>query len=412
MKKNGVKVLSCTLATGVLMTSIPLSVAAAPISGVVGMASTDTGMVQESSYSTLAGVSLTMSKILAESTAAKYEVAANDTVTVEQQNQAQQSQIPQDQTQQAPQSEYANIAIAQVNNYVNVRSVPSEEGEVLGKLYNNSAATVQGTEGDWLHITSGSVDGYVKAQYVVVGDENLARAVSRRVATVNTQTLYVRTQPSTEASVLGMVPGGDDLTVTDESTSGQGWVKVSVEEGEGYVSTQYVGLSTEYTFAESKAEEEARLAREEAERQKAAEAAKKKQKKKSSSSSKSSGSKKSYSSPSGSGGSSVANYATQFVGNPYVYGGSSLTNGADCSGFVMSVYRAFGVSLPHSSSALRSVGYGVSQSEMQAGDIVCYSGHVGIYIGGGQIVHASNKRDGIKISNAGYRKILAVRRIF
>lgn len=123
-----------------------------------------------------------MSKILAESTSAKYEVETNDTVAVEQQNQ----------TQQTSQSEYANIAIAQVNNYVNVRSMPSEEGEVLGKLYNNSAATVQGTEGEWLHITSGSVDGYVKAQYVVVGDENLARAASRRVATVNTQTLYVQ----------------------------------------------------------------------------------------------------------------------------------------------------------------------------------------------------------------------------
>ena len=115
----------------------------------------------------------------------------------------------------------------------------------------------------------------------------------------------------------------------------------------------------------------------------------------------------------GSLGSAVASYATQFVGNPYVYGGTSLTNGADCSGFVMSVYKNFGVSLPHSSSADRHVGYAVgSLAEAQPGDLVCYSGHVGIYIGGGQIVHASTAATGIKISNADYRNPVAIRRIF
>ena len=111
-------------------------------------------------------------------------------------------------------------------------------------------------------------------------------------------------------------------------------------------------------------------------------------------------------------GSSVVDYATQFVGNPYVWGGTSLTNGADCSGFIMSVYAHFGYDLPHSSSALRGVGRGVSYAEAQPGDIICYSGHVAIYIGGGAIVHASNERDGIKISsNAAYTTILAVRRV-
>ena len=111
-------------------------------------------------------------------------------------------------------------------------------------------------------------------------------------------------------------------------------------------------------------------------------------------------------------GQAVVDYAVQFVGNPYVWGGTSLTNGADCSGFIMSVYAQFGYSLPHSSSALRSVGRGVSYAEAQPGDIICYDGHVAIYMGGGQIVHASNAKDGIKISgNAAYRTILAVRRL-
>lgn len=111
-------------------------------------------------------------------------------------------------------------------------------------------------------------------------------------------------------------------------------------------------------------------------------------------------------------GQAIVDYAVQFVGNPYVWGGTSLTNGADCSGFIMSVYAHFGYSLPHSSAAMRSVGRGVSYAQAQPGDIICYDGHVAIYMGGGQIVHASNERDGIKISgNAAYRTILAVRRI-
>ena len=340
-------------------------------------------------------------------------------------------------------SEFADIAVAQ-------------ESEILGKLYDKSAATVlETTEDGWYRITSGNVNGYVKAEYVVVGDEELARSVGTRLATVTTTTLFVRTEPTTEAKVLTMLPDGDDVVVTDEST--EGWAKVSTADGDGYVALDYVTLSTEYIHAESKAEEEARLAREEAERQAAAraaeearkareaeaaraaaeqeatrKAAEKQEVKKSGAGSSaaaggsSTGSGSGSSAGSGSGssagqsaqtassnGQAVVDYARQFLGNPYVYGGNSLTSGTDCSGFVKGVYAAFGINLPRTSSEQRSVGYAVSLSEIQPGDIVCYSGHVGIYAGNNTLIHASNEKTGITLTSpVTYRSVLAVRRIF
>ena len=164
--------------------------------------------------------------------------------------------------------------------------------------------------------------------------------------------------------------------------------------------------------AAKQAEEEARRAQELA-LQKQAESSGTGEGQQTSSSGSSSASYASASSYSGSGskGQQIANYACQFIGNPYVPGGTSLTEGADCSGFVWRVYKDFGYSVPRTSYSLRSYGTGVSYSEAQPGDVVCYAGHVGIYIGNGQIVHASTQRTGIKITTATYKEILSVRRI-
>ena len=319
--------------------------------------------------------------------------------------------------EEAEEELFRSLVIAQVNKYVNVRSLPSEEGEILGKLYNNSVGTYLSEADGWYQIKSGRVTGYVKGEYCVTGDAavEIARKVGTRTATVSTQTLFVRQDPTTEAPIIGLVPEAEELLVLEEA---EGWVKVDIEEGTGWVSREYVTLHSEFVQAESKEEEEARLAREAEERRKAREAAAAKaaenESKKKASEPQSQDPPAVCSAGEGSEmGVAVAEYALQFVGNPYVYGGTSLTNGADCSGFVMSVYANFGVSLPHSSAADRTQGYKVDGLEnAQPGDLICYSGHVALYIGDGQIVHASNRKSGIKVSKAAYRKILAIRRIF
>ena len=311
--------------------------------------------------------------------------------------------------------DYSNMAIANVNECLYIRAEANTEAEVLGKLYAKGAATVLETLDGWYKVESGSVTGYVSADYVIVGDEAVCKDASERIATITTETLKLRKEASTEAGVYTLLSGEQKVTVVDETA--EGWLKVKFNNYEGYISSEYASVETVYEYAESKEEEAARLQaereaaeREEAERRRREEASAQKAADKAA---REEAARKSYNPPAGGSGQSVVDYAVQFVGNPYVYGGSSLTNGADCSGFVMAVYGAFGVSLPHSSSALRNVGYGVSASEVQPGDIICYKGHAAIYIGNGAIVHASNKKDGIKISyNWQYKNLVAIRRIF
>lgn len=406
MLKGFVRVSACVLSAGLLFSGLSLDAqAAAGVSSVLPSGGVnvalDKGITLETIQTETGDTSANVESIIAQSEIEELLTAAANAA------------------KDAEEESFKNLVIAQVNNYVNVRSIASEEGEILGKLYNNSVGLFLSEQDGWYEIQSGSVVGFVKAEYCVTGEDavELAKEVGTRIATVTCDGLFVRKDPSTEAARLGMVALDDDLIVYDET---DGWVQVDTEEGIGWVSAEYVSLHTEFVQAESKEEEEARLAKEEAERQAAqaaaaqaaAQAAAAQAATVQSTTAQSSAADVTITGDSEMGV-SVAEYAVQFVGNPYKWGGTSLTDGADCSGFVMSVYAHFGVSLPHSSSADRKQGYAVDGLEnAQPGDLICYSGHVALYIGNGQIVHASTSKTGIIISNADYKTILAIRRIF
>ena len=308
------------------------------------------------------------------------------------------------------------MAVAKVEEYVNIRAAADENSEVLGKLYANGVATVLESLEGWYKVTSGSVTGYINAEYLVVGDEAICVAVQKRVATVTTpERLNLRKEASTASRVLVSLPSGAKAGVVDESI--EGWIGVQYGDKTGYISSQYASVETTYSYAESKEEEAARLAAEEAARRAMEEARRRAEEAARVEANRqqqyANAANKTYYPPSGTGGQAVVNYAMQFVGNPYVLGGSSLTNGIDCSNFVMRIYEAFGVSLPHNSYQLRTVGYEVSASEIKPGDIICYQGHVSIYAGDGMCVHASNRKDGIKVSPKwNYTHVITIRRIF
>ena len=313
--------------------------------------------------------------------------------------------------------EFENKLMANVSDYMNIRSEADANSEAVGKLPHGAIASVIERGEEWTKIESGSVTGYVKNEYVVFGEDagDYAEANCDKIATVTTTTLKVREEASAESTCLTMIPEGETYEVVEEA---EGWTKLLIaEDFTGYVSNEFITIEFDLGTAISKEEEEAELARQaELERQAAAQQAAAQQ---AATSAPATQTPPPAVAPSATGGTraDLVNYALQFVGNPYVYGGSSLTNGTDCSGFTMRIYEQFGYSLYRSSRDQIKNGTNIGIYEVQPGDLLFYNnggstiGHVAIYIGDGKIVHASTSRTGIIVSNAYYQTPCGATRI-
>ena len=308
---------------------------------------------------------------------------------------------------------YDNLGVSNVSNYLNVRDNPDEKkGKIIAKLPSNAGCDILDTStSGWYKIRSGNITGYVKSEYILTGQQAKDKAlqVAKLMAISNTDGVNVRTEPNTNSSIYTQISNSERFLVADQQ---DGWVKIEIDDQDAYLSSDYVDVkygleeAIKYTpvveVADNSSKNDSK--------------SNSKNNTKNNSSSKNSGKKNSANdgaagSKSGSVSSKraqIANYAVQFVGNRYVYGGTSLTNGTDCSGFTMSVMAKFGVSLPHNSGAQSGSGKSITSSQMRPGDLIFYSGsgginHVALYIGNGQVCHASNARSGIKISTWNYR---------
>lgn len=273
---------------------------------------------------------------------------------------------------------YTNLGIAKVENHLNIREGAGEEYDLVGKLPVDAGCEILSTEGEWYQIRSGKVTGYVKGEFLLTGQDaaNRADEVKSIVATSVTQTLNARVEPNTDCTIWTMIAEGEELQLLEDQGE---WLKVDVDGDECYVAREFVELSEQLKKAMTMTEIR-------------------------------------Y----GEGISDVrvdmVQYACQFVGNRYVWGGTSLTNGVDCSGFTMRIYEKYGIYLPHSSSAQSGYGTKINPSDAKPGDLFFYGNggginHVAMYIGNGQVVHASSARTGIKISNAFYRSPICVTRL-
>ena len=306
---------------------------------------------------------------------------------------------------------YDNLGVSNVSNYLNVRDNPDEtKGKIIAKLPSNAGCDILDTStAGWLKIRSGNITGYVKSESILTGQQAKDKAlqVAKLMAISNTDGVNVRTEPNTNSSIYTQISNSERFLVADQQ---DGWVKIEIDDQDAYLSSDYVDVKygLEEAIKYTPVVEVADTSNSKSNTKNSTG--------KSSSSSKSS--RKKSSAHDGAAGSKsgsvsskraqIANYAVQFVGNRYVYGGTSLTNGTDCSGFTMSVMAKFGVSLPHNSGSQAGSGKSITSSQMRPGDLVFYSGsgginHVALYIGNGQVCHASNAKSGIKISTWNYR---------
>lgn len=293
--------------------------------------------------------------------------------------QARSTEVPQESQKPEDYWGYTNLGIAHVDNHLNIRQEPNESGKLIGKLPKDAACEILDIdENGWAHIKSGKVEGYCSTEFLYMGEDAIARGreVASMIAVVNTQTLKVREEPNTDSIVITLIPQEEELEVVEIMDNG--WVKFLLDDEEAYVSGDYVDVEerlekavtlTELMYGQGVSDVRVDLVQ----------------------------------------------YAKQFVGNPYVWGGTSLTKGADCSGFTLSIYKKYGVSLPHHAASQAQMGTKVDYSSAQPGDLVFYAkngriNHVAIYIGNGQVIHASSPKTGIKISSWNYRTPAGIRR--
>lgn len=310
-------------------------------------------------------------------------------------------------------NEYADLAIASVTNYVNVRSEPNTDSAIVGKIYDGAVAqilSVAGEENDWFQVVSGNVEGYIKSEFFLYGDaavEVIDNYVTR-YATVLADRLNVREEPDIEASRVGYIDNGEKVKLLENFGD---WLKVQyTDRSIGYVSAEYVTVSEEFVYAKTLEEEAKELAEKRAmeERQRISEAQ--------------AAENTTVTPPSTTYSTNselrqqIVNYAMQYLGYKYVHGGQSLSGGTDCSGFTSLIYKEFGYSVSRTPAGqLSDSGRSISYSEIQPGDIICYGSgkctHVALYIGDGQIIHAANSRKGVIIGQADYDNILGVKNI-